>query len=329
MSYTYGCDVSKYQSVSDWAPLAVKNRWEFIIARASISLSTDATFDNHIAKAKAMGMLTGAYHFNDLADASPEKQADLFCQRIDAVGGVDFPNLDVEGTGKMTVAQAKRFIDRMHANGKRCGLYMSASQYYWGIGQDWDWIAKWTLNQTPPPNPPSGAWKFWQYTSNGKSTDATRIDLDVFNGTLTQLKTLAGGTMSVLNIEQEFDPAIHILIKTGRVSYDLDGGDPNTVSGDITRVCAALVQIPGKDSSHWYVARLPGGPPGANLRLVHKVDAEVLPEPEPQADQIALLSDELEKAQSDLEKAQIALEDAAEKERERIANAEAARIKSL
>lgn len=225
MALTKGCDVSKYQEVSDWAPLVDQRNWEFLIARASIGTTLDPRFDNHIAKAKRLGLVTGAYHFNWDTDysgtASPREQARFFVKAVRAVGGVDLMFLDVEGKMAFEAAEAKAFIDEVQKAGHRIGLYMSASAYKWNYGQDYDWIARWVAD--PPKGDPSGDWELWQYTSHGKSTDKTRLDLDYFNGSLAELKSLIGrrDTMGLrINLALTRDAKPYDAIARARVKAD-------------------------------------------------------------------------------------------------------------
>lgn len=180
-----GIDVSAWQTPSDWTPAGL----DFVVARASIGGATDSQYARHIAKARAADLVPGAYHFND-------DRRDVFAQArlfVQASGDVPLRFLDVEGDHAFSAAQARAFIGEVHRLGHTCGLYMSASAYYWGIGQDYDWIAKWSSIQ------PAGGWEFWQYTSDGRATDGGRLDLDYFDGDRAALLALAkeGGSKSM------------------------------------------------------------------------------------------------------------------------------------
>ncbi len=171
-----GIDLSKWQTTTP--PLTGLS---FLFARASIGTATDERYAQHIATAKAAGIVTGSYHFN-WDTISVAAQVTTF---IAASGDVDLYALDVEGANAFSDAQATEFIRLMHAAGLRCGLYHSASGFF-NAGQDWDWIAKWST--TPP-----AAYDFWQYTSDGSLPGYSgRLDFDRFNGTLDELHALAG-----------------------------------------------------------------------------------------------------------------------------------------
>jgi lysozyme len=165
MTNAKGIDVSSYQA--ETPPLAGLS---FLIARASIGTGKDARYAHHIANAKKAGLITGAYHFNDNGSSSTN-QADIF---VTAAGDVDLYFVDVEGSAAFSQNQTRAFIDRVHARGKLCGLYHSASGYF-DAGQDYDWIAKWSTT------PPTRSWDFWQYRGSP-------LDLDQYHGTAAQLR---------------------------------------------------------------------------------------------------------------------------------------------
>ncbi len=174
----FGIDVSKWQ-----ANLPDLTTVDFLFARASIGTVTDTLYAQHIAEAKAAGIVTGAYHFNH-DGVSVSSQVTTF---IAAAGSVNLYAVDVEGVNAFSEAQTREFIRLMHQAGLKCGLYHSLSGYF-DAGQDWDWIAKWSST------PPAGwDWEFWQYTSSGHLPGYTgRLDFDRFNGTLAELHALAG-----------------------------------------------------------------------------------------------------------------------------------------
>jgi GH25 family lysozyme M1 (1,4-beta-N-acetylmuramidase) len=163
-----GIDVSKWQTKT---PSLVG--LSMLFARSSIGTEVDPTYRMHIKNARKAGLIVGAYHFN--WDSVPvADQVEAF---LNMAGSVDFYFIDVEGDNAFDHAQTRAFIDRMHAAGRRCGLYHSDSGYF-AAGQDYDWVAKWSAT------PPTRHWDFWQYRGDP-------LDLDRFNGTLAQLQALA------------------------------------------------------------------------------------------------------------------------------------------
>jgi len=168
MADVLGIDVSKWQAKTP--SLAGRS---MLFARASIGTQVDPKYKMHIKNARKAGLIVGAYHFNwDTVPVADQVKAFLA-----AAGAVDFYFIDVEGKHAFDHAQTAKFIDGMHAAGKRCGLYHSQSGYF-DAGQDYEWVAKWSAA------PPAHHWDFWQYRGSP-------LDLDRFNGTLAQLKALA------------------------------------------------------------------------------------------------------------------------------------------
>lgn len=237
MTFLKGIDVSKYQSPSDWSPTGLT----FVVARASIGTTPDAQYAGHIAKAKQYGLLTGAYHFNWDPDysgsASPTEQAQFFVKQA---GDVDFLFLDVEGAMAFEAAEMKEFIAEVHRLGKKCGLYMSAAVYNWRVGQDYDWVAKWSSTQ------PSGDWEFWQYTSSGRATDGGRLDLDYFNASLDTLRSLSNREYHLDMTFGIFNTPMVAVAQKGDWLYDNPACEPST--GNIMLDPGRELPISGRSS---------------------------------------------------------------------------------
>ena len=237
MAYLKGIDVSKWQDSTDWSPSGLS----FIVARASIGTTADAEYDQHIAKAKAARLLTGAYHFNWDPDysgtADPREQARFFLSRA---GDVDFLFLDVEGAMAFETAECQAFIDEVHKAGKRIGLYMSQSSYKWNIGQDYDWVARWGSTQ------PSGDWEFWQYTSDGKALDGGRLDLDYFDGDLNALRALSNKEYGLNVAFTVFATPKAAVAQKGDWLYDNAACEPST--GNIMLDPGRTLPVSGRSS---------------------------------------------------------------------------------
>lgn len=177
MSLT-GLDISTYQTTTP--PLG---GFAFVFARATYDVFADARYAQHMAAAKAAGIVRGAYHFG--TGRSPaDKQVAAF---LAAAGDAQLFALDLEQDAvPMSLSQASSFIDGVQAQGHKIGLYHSESGFP-SLGQDYDWVAHWGVPA------PSRAWEFHQYTSDGTVPGYTgRLDLDRFNGSQADLNALAG-----------------------------------------------------------------------------------------------------------------------------------------
>lgn len=172
MTTLQGIDVSHYQAVTP--PLAGLS---FLFAKATEGVTfVDPLYATHTAAARAAGLVVGAYHFGVADDGAAQARAFLA-----VAAAADLLALDLEtSAAPMTNAQATAFIAAVHAAGRKVGLYHSLSGFL-RLGQDWDWVAKWS--SVPPPLP----WTFWQW-------QGTPLDKDAFNGDVASLRALAGVT---------------------------------------------------------------------------------------------------------------------------------------
>ena len=152
----------------------------FLFARACYATRADSKYARHVARARAAGLVVGAYIFGvGGRQASVAAQVATFLR---IAKGADLLALDLEtnGTGAtMTNAEARQFIALVHKAGHPIGLYHSRSGFP-ALGQDWNWCAQWRTA------PPVGiAWRFWQY-------QGSPLDRNRFNGSEAELRRLAG-----------------------------------------------------------------------------------------------------------------------------------------
>lgn len=211
MTQALGIDVSKWQATTpSLAGL------DFLFARASIGTQKDERYDQHIAKAKAAGLVTGAYHFG-YKGVSAADQARAF---LAAAGDVDFYFLDHEGADQMSATQAKAFVAAIKAARGRCGLYASLSGFP-DFGQDFNWLALWASHP-----PTTFKWKFWQYSGSP-------LDKDAFNGTPAELRAFAGGNDAVADIDIQSATPVLVDLPAGTAILNPDGSPRNTL--DVAR----------------------------------------------------------------------------------------------
>ena len=166
-----GLDVSQWQAATP--PLVGQS---FAFARATYGVGIDTGYAMHAANFRKAGIVVGGYAFGTFGDGAAQAAAFL-----EVAHDADLLALDLEAEANkppMTEAQARAFIAAVHGVGRTIGLYHSASGFPF-LGQDWDWVAQWGAV------PPSRKWTFWQW--QGKP-----LDRDRFNGTLADLRALAG-----------------------------------------------------------------------------------------------------------------------------------------
>lgn len=198
-----GVDVSTYQGVVDWAAVKASGR-AFAIARVS---DGTRTLDNQFARnwrgIKAAGLVRGVYqYFRPGQDAVA--QADLVITQVNAAGGFDAADLPVvldletaDGQSTATVrARAQAWLDRIEARTGSKPIVYTAAFMTATIGNGFVSYPLWVANYgVACPSMPSNwtEWRFWQSGSTGRVPGISgNVDVDVFNGTLAQLRAFAG-----------------------------------------------------------------------------------------------------------------------------------------
>ena len=209
---TTGIDVSKWQSSIDWAAVKAGGKVKFAITRASHGVNTvDSRFDYNFKAIRAQGLLRGVYQYFEPGQ-DPIAQADLMLSMINNAGGLqpgDLPPvLDLETTSGKSPAvvqsQALKWLQRVEAKtGRKPMVYTAAYFSQSNIGAALKayplWIAnyKYTTTGACPLMPDSGwsRWRIWQYSDKGSVPGISgNVDMNVFDGSLADLKAFAGAT---------------------------------------------------------------------------------------------------------------------------------------
>jgi lysozyme len=206
----FGIDVSHHNGRVDWNA-AAKAGVVFAFAKATEGPTfVDGWFANHWKGLRDAGLLRGAYHFFR-PSKDPLAQADHFCDTVGPLGPGNLPPvLDIEDT---PLKDEWKLVDGVDARldlldqwvgrvverlGRRPIFYTSG--YFWRgtLGNSPRfadlllWIARYGAKRPSLP----GAWKdwaFWQYGDQGTLPGlAETFDVDRFNGTLEELRALAG-----------------------------------------------------------------------------------------------------------------------------------------
>jgi len=200
-----GMDVSHYDGTIDW-PTAHAAGIDFAFAKATEGTTfTDPMFATNWAGMKSAGVVRGAYHFFH-SNIDPVAQADFVTKTVGTLEPGDLPiviDLEVtDGNSEATVAStAKTFLDTVtKTTGVTAMIYVSPSflSSYSSFAGNPLWVANWMV-MCPDVPAPWTTWTFWQNSATGTVagvSGASSVDLDYFNGTLTQLAMLgvAGGT---------------------------------------------------------------------------------------------------------------------------------------
>lgn len=199
-----GIDVSRYQGTIDW--LKVKSQgvaFAFIKATEGADY-VDPTCVPNVKNAKIQNILTGIYHFY-LPGVSPLDQA----KNVLAIWKTTMPEMpivvDLEKaptvvTGFRTDVQL--FVDTLDSETKKPPIIYT-NNYFWktylagtNLKRNPLWIANYTTGSQPLIPTDFSNWLFWQWTNKGDGSkygvQSPDLDLDWFNGTIDQLKTLYG-----------------------------------------------------------------------------------------------------------------------------------------
>ena len=196
----HGIDVSHYQGEINWKMLKQTRQGkfpvEFIFMKATEGGDfSDDRFVANFDSAKVHGIIRGAYHFyNPKTDA--DKQADFFIRSVKLEPGDLPPVLDIEMKSKdMKKLQEdlkiwlRKVEDHygvkpiIYASYKFKTKYLNDSIFntypYW--------IAHYYVDSVRY----QGEWKFWQHTDVGTLPGIDeKVDLNVFNGSFSELKNI-------------------------------------------------------------------------------------------------------------------------------------------
>ncbi len=207
-----GVDVSHHQGTIDWS-LVYADGYTFAFVKATEGFTyNDPNFVSNMVNGNNAGLLMGAYHFARPDNNSAADEARHFVQMAGNYIGNGWlpPVLDLEDPpgGRLdqiyTSAQLTQWVQTwldtvqartgvepiIYTNGHYAN-YLQASLNRYRL-----WMADPDGSPTTPPNN-LGHWTTWAFKQyywygnvNGISGD---VDLDVFNGTLTELQNMASG----------------------------------------------------------------------------------------------------------------------------------------
>lgn len=205
----HGLDISKYDIY--FRPETATGQLDFVIQRISYRTTRDEAFTVLVPGVMKVP-IRGGYHYLN-SDRGWKEQADAYLKFI---SGYDyhFHACDFEAAFNSLspefAYQAWQWIHYIaDKTGKPTLLYTSPSLYNKYIapsqsrfGINWNtvdlWQAQWffTPNPNGTPSTPIGrtaGWKLWQYTDKGNGplygvSRSTAADLDVFNGTVQQMR---------------------------------------------------------------------------------------------------------------------------------------------
>jgi lysozyme len=245
MTSIEGMDVSHYDGTIDWAS-AKGSGIDFAFVKATEGTTfVDPMFATNWAGMKAAGVVRGAYHFFH-SNMDPVAQADFVTKTVGALETGDLPiviDLEVtDGNSEATViSTATTFLTTVTSlSGKTAMIYVSPSflSDYSSFSGNPLWIANWAV-MCPDVPAPWSTWTFWQYSDTGTVSGvsgASSVDLDHFNGTMTELQALGGGSITDAGTGKEAASTADSGAPSGDAStlppMEDGGRDARTAGGD-------------------------------------------------------------------------------------------------
>lgn len=197
----HGIDISHYQGRIDWNTLSLNKETDFPLHFVFMKATEggdhgDDTFQSNYMEARKRGFICGAYHFF-IPKTDALKQADFFIQTVKLNPGDLPPVLDVEITNKKEKKElqerVKQWLDRVESHyGVKPILYTSYKFKTKYLDDSLFnaypyWIAHYYVDSVRY----QGKWNFWQHTDVGNVPGIEKdVDLNVFNGTLEELKNM-------------------------------------------------------------------------------------------------------------------------------------------
>ncbi|HEU4608095.1 MAG TPA: GH25 family lysozyme [Chitinophagaceae bacterium] len=197
----HGIDVSKYQNRIDWESVRdmqiedIRIGFAFIKATEGLR-NEDRMFQRNWKRAKAAGIVRGAYHFF-LATKSGKTQAENFISSVDLESGDLPPVIDVEQTygvpADMVRERVREFIETVEAYYKvKPIIYTNVEFYRQILGEEFDnyplWVAHYLQKERPRI---TRNWHFWQHSESGRVNGIfSKVDFNVFYGDSTDFRSL-------------------------------------------------------------------------------------------------------------------------------------------
>lgn len=197
----FGIDISHYQRKEDieWDSMTIAGgaiSIDFVVLRATMgNASTDKHFADFWMKAQKHGKIRGAYHFYR-ADEDPAQQAKNFIATVHLEADDLPPVLDIEKiprrrSKEQLIADLKKWCNIIENHyGKKPIIYTYYYYYKDFLRGEFEGYPLWLANYNNVLQPsPTDHWDLWQFSEKGIVYGInTKVDLNVFNGSLQELK---------------------------------------------------------------------------------------------------------------------------------------------
>jgi lysozyme len=189
---TSGFDVSQYQPNFDFYERSLLGD-KFCFIRGCYGTTIDSEFAKSWPNSQAAGLLRGAYCYF-LANQSPIQQASILGNLTGYLRPGDLPSVmdwETSSPGPQELLNALSFLQEIELLTGKTPIIYGSPYFLDSLSLDSRflkyplWIAQYGV-QCPLVPSPWPEWSFWQHSdSNGT------LDLDLFNGPLSQLQKFA------------------------------------------------------------------------------------------------------------------------------------------
>jgi lysozyme len=199
--FIHGIDVSRYQDIIAWEEVQkmnVKNiRLGFAFIKATEGIGNDdPQFNRNWKKAKANGIIRGAYHFF-IATKDGKMQAENFIKKVDTEAGDLPPVLDVEHTYGLPYEEVRKEVRKWLATVEgyykiKPIIYTNVDFYNRCLGEEFDSYPLWVAHYYEPYQPRiKRGWVFWQHSDEGRVNGIIpKVDFNVFAGDSIEIRNL-------------------------------------------------------------------------------------------------------------------------------------------
>ncbi len=196
----YGIDISHHQGDIDWKTLHSKNNNDTPISFVYIKATEgsdhkDTRFEDNWNGARQGNLMRGAYHYFSTTSTGIE-QARMFIGTVQMENGDLPPMVDVEEipeNEELFKEELKIFIAKIEEHYGARPIIYSGKKYKKRYLTDkfFDKYPTWIAHYYVDSLDVEGKWCIWQCTDKGRIPGIKRkIDINIFNGDLQQLKEL-------------------------------------------------------------------------------------------------------------------------------------------
>lgn len=203
---TRGVDVSVYQGAIDWTVLSSEDIDFAIIKATEGSGAQDSRFARNWSGALETDLLVGAYHFMSFESEGATQAQNVIDTVPDDAGSLPV-TVDLEFYGDFfdnppSVAHVRSILDPLldtleNHYGEAPIIYATPDAYDRYVRGSYPDNPIWIRSVAIPPRLSDGRdWTIWQYSHRdrlrGYNGDEHYIDMNVFAGTLDEMRALAG-----------------------------------------------------------------------------------------------------------------------------------------